>query len=411
MTGLGEARALLVGISTYHSAPVLPPTVAGDARALRDVLVDNGWSADDVTLLVDEEATRPAIEGALAALGTAATADTTVLVYFSGHGAVVDGAQLLLSVEADVSSPAAILATGMPGPAFREAVASVPARRAIVVLDCCHAGDQAAPKDLTPVFEPAVAASYVGELATGGRVVLASCRPDERSWVLPGAPNSVFTTRVLQGIATGVPTADGLVRVFDLFEYVQPLVTADEAKQHPVFQGTLEESFPLAARPARPVGPATAAAPVATDTFLYDAYLSFADVEPDATYVWSTLLPALQAAGLRIAVSSDVEEPGVGRVVNAERGIERSKRTVVALSPAYLGDRRAQLQNELAQDLGVEEGVARLLPVKIAPIDDFDLPQRLAMLTSLDLVDQRRGPRNLARLIAALQGPLPQAGE
>jgi hypothetical protein len=406
MSGLGPARALLVGISTYHSAPVLPPTVAGDARALRDVLVANGWAPSDVTLLVDEEATRAAIEAALTAVAAASSADTTVLVYFSGHGAVVDGAQLLLSVEADVSTPATILATGMPGPAFRQAVAAVPARRAIVVLDCCHAGDQAAPKDLTPVFEPAVAATYVGELATGGRVVLASCRPDERSWVLPGAANSVFTTRVLQGIATGVPTTDGLVRVFDLFEYVQPLVTADQARQHPVFQGTLEESFPLAARPARPTGPGPAATP---DGFLYDAYLSFADVEPDASYVWTTLLPALQAAGLRIAVSSDVEEPGVGRVVNAERGIERSKRTVVALSPAYLGDRRAQLQNELAQDLGVEEGSARLLPVKIAPIDDLALPQRLAMLTSLDLVHPRKGPRELARLIAALQGPLPVA--
>src|SRR5262249_32829565 len=159
------------------------------------------------------------------------------------------------------------------------------------------------------------------------------------------APNSAFTARLLEGLRTGVATSDGFVRIFDLFEYVQPLVTRDQPAQHPIFRGTVEESFPVALRPI------SAAPTVLPSEFDNDAYLSFADVEPDATYVWDSLLPALQAAGLRIVVSSDVEIPGVARVVSAERGIERAKRTVIALSPAYLSDGRAAFQNVLAQDL------------------------------------------------------------
>ena len=97
--------------------------------------------------------------------------------------------------------------------------------------------------------------------------------------------------------------------------------------------------------------------------------------------------------------------------VSAERGIQRSKRTVLALSPAYLDDRWASFQNTLAQHLGVEEGTWRLLPVKVAPIEDDELPPRIAMLAPLDLTDPRRGSRNVERLIAALRGPLPEVDQ
>jgi hypothetical protein len=65
--------------------------------------------------------------------------------------------------------------------------------------------------------------------------------------------------------------------------------------------------------------------------FRYDAYVSYVDREPDTTWVWDTLVPRLEEAGLRVAVSGDVEEPGVARVVNVERGIKQAKRTVVVL--------------------------------------------------------------------------------
>ena len=64
--------------------------------------------------------------------------------------------------------------------------------------------------------------------------------------MLPAAANSLFTQHLLAGFKGGVSSEDGLVRVFDLFEYVQPRVTSDQPNQHPVFKADLEENFPSA---------------------------------------------------------------------------------------------------------------------------------------------------------------------
>jgi hypothetical protein len=142
--------------------------------------------------------------------------------------------------------------------------------------------------------------------------------------------------------------------------------------------------------------------------FRYDVYISYVDQEPDATWVWDTLLPRLEQAGLRIAVSGDVETPGVARLINIEDGIAQSKRTIVVLSEAYLADNVTEFENVLVQTMGIQEGSYRLLPIKFTPIDPNRLPTRLSMVTTLDLVHPRRAQREFDRLVQALQGPLPR---
>lgn len=144
------------------------------------------------------------------------------------------------------------------------------------------------------------------------------------------------------------------------------------------------------------------------DGFVYDAYLSFADCEPDATWVWTTLVPALEKAGVRVAISGVVQEPGVALVVETERAIRQSKRTVIVLSHAYLADHMTEFENVLAQSMGIQEGAYRLLPVQIEAIAENRLPTRLSMLTTLDLTHPYRGQTELARLVRALQQPLPR---
>lgn len=195
------------------------------------------------------------------------------------------------------------------------------AGKLLVILDCCHAGGVARPKgdaaaDLDKGFSPAL---YQRLAAGRGRVVLAASRDAEKSWVLDGDVNSLFTKHLLAGLRGGAPSDDGMVRIFDLFEYLQPRVTGEQRIQHPVFHADgLEENFPVALRLGGQKGG------VARDDegFRYDAYISYADREPDATWVKGTLLPRLQAAGLRVAMSEDVEEFGVSRIVNLERLIK-----------------------------------------------------------------------------------------
>ncbi|NET26786.1 trypsin-like peptidase domain-containing protein [Okeania sp. SIO1I7] len=144
------------------------------------------------------------------------------------------------------------------------------------------------------------------------------------------------------------------------------------------------------------------------DGFIYDAYISYVDKEPDAAWVWETLVPKLEDTGLKIAISGDVDSPGVARVENAEIGIKQSKRTVLVLSATYLADSMDNFENILGQTLGIEEGSYRLLPLKISEIDRKLLPIRLSMLTTLNLIHPRRAEREFTRLITALKSPLPK---
>lgn len=134
----------------------------------------------------------------------------------------------------------------------------------------------------------------------------------------------------------------------------------------------------------------------------------FVDQEPDAAWVWTTLVPTLEKVGLRIAISGVVQEAGVARVVETERAIRQSKRTVVVLSPQYLADNLTDFENVLAQTMGIQEGSYRLLPIIIEAIDHNSLPTRIDMLTMLDLTHPYRGKLALERLTAALQQSLPR---
>ncbi len=217
--------------------------------------------------------------------------------------------------------------------------------------------------------------------------------------MLPGAEYGLFTEHLLGGLRGGVASDDGLVRIFDLFEYLQPRVTKAHPHQHPIFKAELEENFPMALFR----GGTRGFVPRTADGFRYDAYISYVERELDATFVWDTLVPRLEQAGLKIAVSNDSLEPRVARVVGVERGIRASKRTVVVLSEGYLADHMANFENVLAQTMGIQEGTYRLLPVKIAPINEGRLPVRLSRLVTLDLTHSLRAEarvRSSGQLVA-----------
>jgi hypothetical protein len=153
----------------------------------------------------------------------------------------------------------------------------------------------------------------------------------------------------------------------------------------------MEENFPIALS----LGGRKSSVPQDVEGFRYNGYVSYLEREPDAGWVWDVLVPRLEAAGLRVAVSGESESLGVARVVNIERGISQAKRTVVVLSDAYLADHMANFENILAQTMGIQEGAYRL-------------PVRLGMPTTLNLTHPTRAEREFSRLVQVLQGPLPR---
>ena len=116
----------------------------------------------------------------------------------------------------------------------------------------------------------------------------------------------------------------------------------DQPNQHPIFKSDIEENFPLTLYLGGQKG-VSPISPSVQEEFRYDVYISYVDEEPDSTWVWDFLVPKLEAENLKVAVSGDVDLLGVARVINIERGVKFSKRTLVILSNLYLDNSMAEL--------------------------------------------------------------------
>ena len=91
-------RALLIGVGNY--ADSLVPDLQGpphDVASLRVALMEHGgFNEENITVLLDDQATRSRIIRAIEALGKASQPGDFVLIYLSGHGTSAFNPSLLL---------------------------------------------------------------------------------------------------------------------------------------------------------------------------------------------------------------------------------------------------------------------------------------------------------------------------
>lgn len=251
-----NAHALIVAISAYKQVNPLPPEIANDATAISTVLTAPeycGYDSKKIKLLLNEEATLDAIRRELSLLASRVTTSDTVFIYFSGHGAnlgnITNPISALVPVDCD---PSNILNTVLMEEEFSEALAKIKAQRLIVFIDACHSGGAGSLKTLGDNLANTIGFSdkALDRLAQGtGRVIIASSRATETSLILHGASNSLFTEHLVGALKGAAYTqGDGLIRVFDVFNYVSEKVqSAVPGKQHPIFKASdLEDNFPIA---------------------------------------------------------------------------------------------------------------------------------------------------------------------
>lgn len=270
MANFAQGYALIVGIANYPHVRPLPESVLNDARAIDALLRDParaGYPADQVRLLLDHEATRSGILDGLAWLADHAGKDATAVFYFSGHGGRItsgpEAGNYLISYDTLLN---AIKTTAIGSEEFTAALNKIQTQKLVVLLDACHSGGTGDPKgelapagdelinaDTKAIDEPAVKrglddATYDRLKQGAGRVIFASSRSDEVSWVMPNAPNSLFTQCLLEAMGGQAKhEGDGLLRIFDVVSYVFREVPKRQPKQHPIFKvNDLDANFPVA---------------------------------------------------------------------------------------------------------------------------------------------------------------------
>lgn len=249
--------ALSIGISNYrHLRRLSCP--ARDAQDLAEV-VSRAAGPAQVRLLLDGEATKPAILRDLAWLADSAGPEDTVVVFFSGHGgrAGTHEEEAACFCPAEASSNA-LVETSITGCDLTAALRAVHSERLIVLIDSCHSGGFGEPRSGSTGLTAELTAKDVSSLLQGrGRVIMAASRPDEAAWELEGMRNGLFTHYLLRGLRGEVAREDGTIWVSELFGYVSRSVR-QHGLQHP-YQKAVGEDFVVAvwAGAANPEAPAS----------------------------------------------------------------------------------------------------------------------------------------------------------
>ncbi|MEO7909419.1 MAG: TIR domain-containing protein, partial [Roseiflexaceae bacterium] len=133
----------------------------------------------------------------------------------------------------------------------------------------------------------------------------------------------------------------------------------------------------------------------------HDLFISY--VKADSAWVDGFLIDALEQAGVTYH-SEDAFSLGVPRLVEFERAIKQSTRTLLILSPAYLADTFGQFVDVLVNSYGMETATWPVIPLMIQAVD---LPPRLSQLVRLDAATAEAQQHALAKLCAELKRPVP----
>jgi uncharacterized caspase-like protein len=248
------AHGLLVAVSNYLYVSSLPEAALNDARDLADILTSPnycGYPAQNVRLLLDQYATLRLFREELKRLASIVKSEDTAFIFFSGHGACfgndANAGCGLLPVD---FNPMHSLDTCLVEEELTEALSSIRAGRLIVILDACHSAGAGYLKQSAGQVTLGFTEKAFSNLMQGkGRVLIASSRANQTSIVFGGMRNSLFTTHLLDALRGKARTkGDGLIRIFDVFNYVAEKVWAQAPdQQHPIFKANdLEDNFPIA---------------------------------------------------------------------------------------------------------------------------------------------------------------------
>jgi hypothetical protein len=248
MPNFADGYALIIGVANYAKISSLSDKVLNDARSFASVIGDPlycGYPRDHIKLLLD--ATYSEIFDGLNWLSQVTNEASSVVIFFSGHGAHIPifGNYLLPTDYDDYD----ISTTAVDSDELTKQLNLIQAERLVLILDACHSGGIGELKGNSQrgQLKAGLTQEAYDSLAIGkGRVIMAACRPDEKSIIPPDMKNSLFTAYLLEALEGAVATEEQLIRVFDVFFYASENVTTRTQTQHPILKTFVEDNFPIA---------------------------------------------------------------------------------------------------------------------------------------------------------------------
>jgi len=134
--------------------------------------------------------------------------------------------------------------------------------------------------------------------------------------------------------------------------------------------------------------------------YTYDVFISYSHRDED--WVANTLLPRLEDAGLRVCIDFRDFVVGTPRLVNMEQAVDKSQRTLVVLTPAWIESEWTGFESLLVGTTDPAGRRRRLVPLRLKPCQP---PPRIAMLTYVDFTRPERLDLAWRQLLTGLGAP------
>lgn len=242
--------AVVIGINNYPNIRHLKYAV-NDARIFYDHLVNyNHIPAENVTLLIDQEATLTRVRSTLGThLKSKAGKDDMAIIFFAGHGATEkdvmspDGDGLEKYLLPYDANPKDLYATALPMGEVSRIFNRIRSERLVFFADSCYSGASGGRTIGITGLRANISEAFLDRIASGkGRVIMTASGANEVSAEKDDLQQGVFTYYLVQGLRGKADAdKDGLITVDELYRYVSdqvPLATGQE--QHPVKKGTVK---------------------------------------------------------------------------------------------------------------------------------------------------------------------------
>ncbi|MFH2203037.1 MAG: caspase family protein [Elusimicrobiota bacterium] len=220
--------AMVVGIESYQALP-RADYAEGDADAVRAHLRALGYPDRNIIHLTGQRATISGLKKYLEEwLPKNVKADSSLLFYFSGHGAPnpQTGEAYLIPWDGDAKF---LKTTAYPLKKLYAQLNATQARRILVALDACFSG-AGGRSVLARGARPLVTTVELGQGERERLSLLAAASGDEITTTLEQERHGIFTYFFLKGLNGPGRDGSGQVTARSLFEYLKPNVQ-DEARR------------------------------------------------------------------------------------------------------------------------------------------------------------------------------------
>lgn len=261
--GLGQLKALLVGINSYLESNKLSYCVQ-DATSLQEVLFNSDYGMNEkenIKLMVDgsDELNKPIRNNILNNVGSLsknAQIDDVLLFFFAGHGMDIDGEGFILPSDFRQETGAQ---GGISIREIREELTRAKAKFKLIFLDACHSGSikgRAETGKMTRDFYNSVFP------APKGFAMISACKQQEYSYEWPEKEHGVFSFYLLESLTgKGDENGDGFVDLLELQHYVIPQVQQwawkNDKVQTPVIQANFSGILTLTKAATRTIAQTT----------------------------------------------------------------------------------------------------------------------------------------------------------